>query len=72
MKYPEKLAVGDVVEVSFIGIIKQIEHNDLYNGSIRYQVITDKPYAISYVSDVYITPAPTPENTGMQTGLDTE
>ena len=72
MKYPEKLAVGDVVDVSYMGIIKQIEQNDLYNGGIRYMIITNKPYGISYVSDVYITPAPTPENTGIQTELDTE
>jgi hypothetical protein len=72
MKYPEKLAVGDVVEVSYMGIITGIEQNDLYNGGVRYSVKTEKPYAIAAVSDVYITPAPTPENTGIQTGLDTE
>jgi len=72
MKYPEKLAVGDVVEVSYMGIITGIEQNEIYNGGVRYTVKTEKPFATSYVSDVYITPTPTPENTGIQTGLDTE
>ena len=72
MKYPEKLAVGDVVEVSYMGIITGIEQNEIYNGGVRYTVKTEKPFTMAYVSDVYITPAPTPENTGIQTELDTE
>lgn len=55
----DKLNIGDIVDVKFIGKIEGIEKR---LGEVVYKITTDKPFGVFYGSILYVVPVETPEN----------